>query len=93
MTLPAFLFGIFLSTLYGVVFHLFRGGGLGRLTLYIILAWVGFWIGQLAASFFDINLLNVGPLHLGIATITSWIFLGVGHWLSRVETDKDQTKA
>jgi hypothetical protein len=93
MTLPALLFGILISSLYGAAFHLFRGGGAGRLILYIILAWIGFWVGQLIASQIGISLINIGPLHLGIATLSSWLFLGIGHWLSLVEIKDKQSKA
>jgi len=92
MTIPAFLFGVLLSTLYGSIFHLFRGGHVGRYLLYLALAWVGFWIGQFVASQMNINLIKIGPLHLGIATITSWLFLGIGHWLSLIEIEGKNTK-
>ena len=46
MTIPAVLFGIFLSTLYGALFHFWRGGDTKRLILYIALSWVGFWLGH-----------------------------------------------
>jgi hypothetical protein len=50
MSLPSILFGVLLSTLYGAAFHLWRGGGLGRLVLYLVLGWIGFWAGQILAS-------------------------------------------
>ena len=46
MTLPAFILGVALSTLIGAAFHFWRGGSLGRLLLYLVLGWVGFWIGH-----------------------------------------------
>ena len=36
MTIPAVLFGVLISTLYGAAFHLWRGGNLSKLSLYII---------------------------------------------------------
>ena len=92
MTFPALILGIVISTLYGFVFHLFLGGGIGRLLLNVILAWIGFWIGQFVASQLDISLIDLGPLHLGIATIFSWVFIGIGHWLSQVDLDTRQKK-
>jgi uncharacterized membrane protein YeaQ/YmgE (transglycosylase-associated protein family) len=86
MTLASFLFGMLLSSLYGTLFHLVRGGGFGRLLLYIILAWVGFWAGQALASFLGWTFISVGPLHLAMATLFSLIFLVVGYWLSLVDT-------
>jgi hypothetical protein len=46
MTIPAILFGIFISTLYGAVFHFWRGGSAKMFVLYLVLAWAGFWLGQ-----------------------------------------------
>lgn len=88
MTLPAALLGVLISTLYGALFHLWRGGGIGRLILYLILGWVGFWVGQLAGSQFNWTFASVGPLRLGAATLSSLVFLGVGYWLSLVEVER-----
>jgi hypothetical protein len=88
MTLPAALLGILISTIFGALFHLWRGGGLGRLILYLILGWVGFWIGQAVGSQFNWNFLSLGPLRLGVATLSSLVFLGIGYWLSLVEVEK-----
>lgn len=88
MTLPSLLFGFLISTLYGAAFHLWRGGGAGRLSLYLLLGWAGFWVGHLLAGYWGWTFGSVGPLHLGLATLTSAIFLGVGYWLSLVETER-----
>jgi len=85
MTLPSFLIGIVISSLYGALFHLWRGGGLGRLVLYIILAWIGFWLGQFAGNALGWTFFSLGPLRLGMATVGAAITLGVGYWLSLVE--------
>jgi hypothetical protein len=90
MTLPAFLFGFLLSTLYGAAFHLWRGGNAGRLLLYLLLAWGGFWVGQVAATRLNWTFLSFGPLHVGMATLVSLIFLGLGYWLSLFEIERNQ---
>lgn len=87
MTIPALILGIILSSLYGAAFHLWRGGSLGRLILYLILSWAGFWIGQFLATRLGFSFVNVGPLHLGIATIGSILFLVIGYWLSQGDTE------
>ncbi|MDX1438088.1 MAG: hypothetical protein R3335_14850 [Anaerolineales bacterium] len=89
MTLPAFLVGILISSLYGAAFHLWRNGGLRRLLLYLVLSWTGFWAGQLLATFLGWQFASYGPLNLGLATIGSVLFLFVGHWLSLIEVDRD----
>ncbi len=88
MHLPAVLFGIVVSTLYGAVFHLWQNGGAGRFLLYLILSWIGFWVGHALGSAAGWSFARLGPLHLGVATLSSAIFLLVGHWLSLVEIDQ-----
>jgi hypothetical protein len=88
MTIPAALLGLLISTLYGVAFHLWRGGGLGRLLLYILLGWVGFWIGHVVATQMEWTFASVGPLRLGAATLFSLLFIGLGYWLSLVEVER-----
>ena len=89
MTLPAFLIGFLVSSIYGAAFHLWRDGGLKRLFLYLILSWVGFWTGQVLATFLGWEFASYGPLNLGLATIGSILFLFVGHWLSLIEMDRE----
>ena len=88
MISPTLLLGFLISTLYGAAFHLWRGGGVGRLIFYLILAWCGFWAGQLLASQLGLTLWSVGSLHLGIATLFSLLFLAVGYWLSLLDKEK-----
>jgi uncharacterized membrane protein YeaQ/YmgE (transglycosylase-associated protein family) len=76
------LFGFIISTLLGSLFHLVRGGSAGRLLLYLILGWAGFWLGHILAQQFDWTFATFGPLHLGPAVIGSLVFLAVGYWLS-----------
>ena len=88
MTLPAFLLGFIISTLYGAAFHFWRGGKAGRLLLYLILSWVGFWFGHFLAVRLGLAFGSIGPLHLGLATVGSVVFLVVGYWLSLAEREK-----
>jgi hypothetical protein len=85
MTFPAILFGIVLSTAYGAAFHFWKGGSLNKLLLYVILAWLGFWIGHIVGGLIGWSFAAVGPINAGLATVGSAIFLLVGEWLGRVE--------
>jgi hypothetical protein len=87
MTIPALLLGFVISTLYGALFHLWRGGGAARFLLYLFLGWIGFWAGHTVANQLSWSFFDVGPLHLGMATIFSLIFLAGGYWLSLVEKE------
>jgi hypothetical protein len=81
MTLPGLVLGGLISTLYGAVFHLLRGGGIGQLVAYIILSWIGFWAGQFIAEKLGWGFLEIGQLHLGIATISSILLMILGYWI------------
>ena len=81
MNIPTFIFGGIIATLYGAIFHLIRGGGIGRLITYILLSWAGFWLGHFLAQRYGFGFVNVGSLNLGIATITSFIFMIIGYWV------------
>ncbi len=91
MTLPALIFGIVLSSAYGTAFHFWKGGGIKKLILYVLLAWLGFWGGHFLADKLGWTFANIGPLNTGLATLGSVVFLFVGEWLSRVEVTRKET--
>jgi hypothetical protein len=88
MTLPSILLGVVLSTLYGAAFHLLRGGSFGRLILYIVLSWVGFWTGHIFAQLMAWSFVRVGALEAGFATLGSLLTIGAGYWLSLVKIER-----
>jgi uncharacterized membrane protein YeaQ/YmgE (transglycosylase-associated protein family) len=87
MSFPTLVLGLILSTLYGALFHLWRGGNAGRVLLYLILSWIGFWIGQLIGNLLHVSFDTLGQLHLLFATLGSLIFLAIGFWLSLVQAE------
>lgn len=87
MTIPALLFGFFVSTLLGAAFHLWKGGGIGRLLLYLGLAWVGFWIGHFLGGRLGWTFWSIGPLHFGMAILVGVVTIFVGYWLSLVSQE------
>lgn len=88
MTLPALLFGFLVSTLLGAVFHLWKGGGFGRLVLFLIFAWVGFWAGHLIGNSLGWTFISVGPLRMGMAILVTGLTLFAGYWLSLIKQDE-----
>ena len=88
MSIPTLILGLILSTLYGALFHLWRGGDAGRLLLYLLLSWIGFWLGQILGNTFNFAFDTLGQLHIISATLGSLIFLFIGYWLSLVKEEK-----
>jgi len=90
MTIPAIVLGVVVSTIYSSAFHLWRGGGAGRYFTFLILGWIGFWLGHFIGAQFGLDFLIVGPLRLGMATIGSLVILLFGNWLTHIEPAKEQ---
>jgi len=84
------LFGMVIATLYGAAFHLWRGGSVLRFVLYLVFAWTGFWGGHWLGNLIGWDLIKVGQLNLGTATIGSIIVLGIGYWLSLVQVEQER---
>jgi hypothetical protein len=77
MNLPSLLLGFLVSSLYGALFHLVRGGDFSRLLFYLFLSWVGFTLGHVVGIFSQWILFPIGPLNFGTATIGSIVFLAL----------------
>lgn len=90
MTLPALLFGFLVSSFIGAMYHLWRNGGLGRLVLFLILSWAGFWLGHTVANLLGWTFLSLGPIRYGMALPASILFLLAGDWLSLINLDEDK---
>jgi hypothetical protein len=82
MTIPSFLFALLIASLYGVLYHLIRGGGLGRLLLFLIFGWAGFALGHFIGIWRGWMLISVGELNLGLSTLGSLLLLVLGDWIS-----------
>lgn len=82
MTLPALFFGFMLATLMGAGFHLWQGGGAGRLLLYLGAAWLGFALGHLLGDWLNWRWLAIGPLNTLTAGLAAGLALSVARWLA-----------
>ena len=85
MTFPAMIFSIAIAALLGSFLHLWRGGKLFRLVLYLVLSIIGFFGGHFLAQAFSINFIQLGTINLGFGILGSIVFLGLGYWLSLVD--------
>jgi hypothetical protein len=84
MTLPAFLFGFLISVMAGAAFHLWKGGGLFRLLMYLLFSLIGFWSGHAISVAIGWDFWVLGPLHMGFAIIGTILILALGYWLSLI---------
>lgn len=64
MTSQSAFLGLLIATLCGLLFHLIRGGGLSRLGLYVVTAWVAFFAGHFVGNWLRWTALRIGPLNL-----------------------------
>lgn len=85
MNLPALVLGFVIASLYGLIFHVWRNGGPGRILLYLILAWLGFAAGHFGGNALGWSFAEIGALNAGMGTLGAAAFLFVGHWLSLVD--------
>ncbi len=77
--------GFFLATAYGAGFHVIMGGRARRIILYVTASWVGFVLGHLVGDLLQIDILNLGAVHLLSASLGSWIALLASWLLARQE--------
>ena len=84
MTIPSLIFALLIASLYGALYHLIRGGGPGRIFLYLLFSWVGFAIGHLVGVSQEWVLIPLGQLNVGLSTVGSLIFLLLGDWITRI---------
>ena len=88
MTAPGFYFSLLIASGLGLVFHLIRGGSLGRLVLYLAAAWIAFMVGHLVAEWLDWHLLRVGPINLFAALLAAVIGLSAATLLAGPERSR-----
>jgi hypothetical protein len=86
MTIPTLLFALLIALLCGVLFHLLRGGSGWRLLFYIGLSILGFAAGHFFSAWRGWHLFMFGPLEIGLGVIGSVLFLALGEWLSRIDS-------
>jgi hypothetical protein len=84
LTFPAFLFGSLFASAYGAAFHLWRNGGWRKMFFYLLVSFIGFWVGHTVGALLDVTFWSIGPVVFSTATGGSLLFLMVGHWLSLV---------
>jgi hypothetical protein len=75
MNWPTVYLGFLIASLIGVAFHALRGGTLGRLMLYVVTAWIAFFLGHTLAAVMGWEAGRVGGLNLLPAVVAAVIGL------------------
>jgi len=83
---PYVLLSFLLGGVYGTLFHLWRGKTLRDLAIYFLTGIIGFGVGQLAGSLLGLTFLMLGPVHIALATVSSWAGLFFIQWLKPFPT-------
>ena len=77
MNLPGLLLGIFIASIIALGFHLFRGGGVRRLGLYLIAANISFLIGHFIGSALSFSGIRVGSINFIPAVLATILGLSL----------------
>lgn len=72
---PSIILSGVISVFVALIYHVWRGGGFGRLVLSVVAAWLGFALGHLIGQLLGLNLILIGDLHVAEGLIVALIAL------------------
>lgn len=75
MNIHMLILGIVIATLCASVFHLLRGGRLRHLMLYLVAAWISFFIGQIFSESISWRLMRIGQINMFPALLATLLGL------------------
>lgn len=87
---PTFVFAFVSATLIGALFHLVVGGNARRLALFLLIAWLGFALGQMLALTFDVALFTIGSVRLLSASVVAFFMLLLAHIFTSGRTTRSR---
>jgi uncharacterized membrane protein YccC len=91
VTVPGIYFSLLIASGLGLLFHLIRGGSLGRLLLYLAAAWIAFIAGHFVAEWLDWHFIRVGSINLFAALLAAVIGLLAAALLAGPERSRRRT--
>ncbi|HEY64167.1 MAG TPA: hypothetical protein G4O02_06305 [Caldilineae bacterium] len=78
---PAWALGLLLASLYGTIFHIWRGRSLSDLPRFLLAGWLGFALGHLGGHLLHITPFRIGELNVLSASLGAWVALFIAHRL------------
>ncbi len=78
---PSLLLSALIASVYGALFHVWRGRSFRELPLYLIASGLGFALGQSIANLIGLDIFMIGPIHIIEASLGSWTMLFIARWL------------
>ena len=85
MTTPALIYSFLLASLLGSAFHFWKGGGGGKLLMFLILSWAGFYLGHLIGASMEFEFMMIGPMNGGFGVLGSILLLLLGNFVSQLD--------
>ncbi len=84
---PPLILSLVVSSIYAALFNLWRNGSLRDLSFYLLAAWVGFGLGQVAGWLLHLHWGMIGSVRMVEGTFFCWLLILLMSWL-RMPQDK-----
>jgi hypothetical protein len=78
---PPLILATVIASIYAALFNLWRDGTPRDLAFYLIAAWVGFGLGQVAGWLLGLDWVKIGALYPIEGTLFCWFMLFVMNWV------------
>ncbi len=78
---PALAIILLIAVLYGAIFHLWKGRNWRDLGNFILVSILGFTLGQIIGILLQLDVLQLGQVHLIEGTIFAWLLMLAFVWL------------
>jgi hypothetical protein len=75
MSTTTLFLAFLVSSACGLLYHLIRGGGFGRMLLLLVASWPSFILGHWLGEWWGWPFLRIGALNLGSALLTTLLLL------------------
>ena len=85
MITPAIVFSFLLASFLGAAFHFWKGGSGGRLIAFLVISWIGFYLGNWLGTSRDLAFLMIGPISGGFGSLGSLALLFLSNWIIKLD--------